>query len=159
MKESAMDAVLPGVDDVGRSRVWELPMGEETLSIDARFLGMGSSRRDRHDHPAPDLARPGQKCSACRWFEPRIFREREGRRRFLVHHTGRSVVPGEMDRTRAEWVLTPAEVIESMLTRRNVGGVQQVPYLTKPAARVLAQASEHDDDLYDAYLDRIARVG
>lgn len=146
---------LPEQDDVGREADWTLPVEDASVSFHGIFLGMASSHRDRHNHDGMYASRTDGKCSACRWFEPRIFRESAGRERFLIHHTGRSIVPHETDRTRAEWVLTATEVVEALATRRHGERVR----LTVPAARVLAQASEHDDDLYDAYRDRIAQVG
>jgi len=42
------------------------------LRVRARLLGYSSSERTRHSHDG-DVAPPGRRCSACRWFEVRIY--------------------------------------------------------------------------------------
>ena len=150
----------PGEDQVGVEGAWTLPEDDQgPITVRAAFLGVGSSWHRRHaDHP-DRFAAKGFRCSACRWFEVRIFRELSGRERFLIHFTGVSQVPGEVHWSRAEYVLTASEVIESLLTRKAPGGVLRQPFLTGPVARALAQASEFDDELYRAYLDRVGKVG
>jgi hypothetical protein len=90
---------------------------------------------------------PGE---ACRWFEPRIFREVDGARRYLVHRIGMSIVPTEVPYASHEWVNGAFEVVEVLTTRR----AGSRPYLTHPAARVLAQAADYDNELHNAYVNR-----
>lgn len=150
----AVDVRLPTFEDVGRLDYWVLPSGDGVVRIDGTFLGVSTTRQAVHHHRgrAVDVA---SKCRACRWFEPRIFRENEGRRRYLIHRTGRSRVPGEVTLTSHEWVLTPFEVVEVLTTRRRDPATgDRTPYLTQPAARVLAQAADLDEDLARAYVGR-----
>lgn len=193
----------PGQDQVGTIANWELWSDGKLLVTRARLLGMSSSRRSyQHttQHPGQQYATPEQRCAACRWFEPRIFREVSAAKRFLVHRTGVSVVPGEVTRTRHEFFSSGHEVIESLTLRRRdtrrppskcpvcdgTGLVSRPPglagdneqwvanggrtyecracnggvlypedvFLTAPAARVLAQAAGHDDELNHAYVNR-----
>lgn len=147
---------LPPDDRVGQILDWELPTGEnDVLRFTGKFLGTASSQRPHHNpesHRAGEYAPTnGQKCGACRWFEPRLFREVLQRppKRFLIHYAGVSIVPGETLRVWHQWVNGPHEVVEALTTRR-----MDAVYLTKPAARVLAQAAAQDDDLLDAYVNR-----
>jgi hypothetical protein len=148
--------ILPTEDDVGRVDDWELPSGDELIRVRAQFIGLSSSFRPQHyDHNDDVFARPLMRCRACRWFEPRIFREVDGRRRYLVHRTGRTIVPGETILTSHEWVRSAYEVIEVLTTRRQDHRTgNRAPFLTQPAARVLAQAATYDNDLGQAYVDR-----
>jgi hypothetical protein len=158
------DPTLPDVQDVGVERDWILPTtdGADAVRFFGRLLGVGSSFRTHHvGHAIGTFAAPGQRCPACRWFEPRIFRElTEGPHEFdpvvagqyVVHFAGRTSVPGETTRSRHEYVSGPFEVIELLTTRRINDGRE--PYLTAPAARVLAQAAGHDRDIRAAYVDR-----
>jgi hypothetical protein len=195
---------LPGPDHVGKTDSWQLISDGKLLIVHAKLLGMSSSHRSyqhRTVHPDKDFATGDQRCAACRWFEPRIFREVADKKRFLVHRTGVSIVPGELTRTRHEFLGTGHEVVESLTLRRrdtrrppskcpvcdgtglvsrpsgiagdaktwtsnrpgpfpcrscNGSGVlyPEDAFLTGPAARVLAQAAGHDDDLDLAYVNR-----
>lgn len=147
------------IDDmVGESGHWELPGQEEPVVVDGVFLGVGSSRASRHwyrAHPSGSADKPygRSRCSACRWSEFRIFREdKDGRpvddRPYLVHFTGRSIVPGESDRCRIEEMLTGREVVEVLTTRS--GGKA---YLSAPAARALAQSATFDRGALTAAYD------
>lgn len=149
----------PGPDQVGVEGSWVLP-GEdgEPVRLEGAFLGMSSSHRYRHTAHEGEFAPRGERCSACRWFEPRIFRETGGMERFLLHHTGVSGAPGETDRIRVEYALTATEVIEVLVTRRTLAGGAQETFLTTPAARVLAQASGFDDELHEAYQNRMRKL-
>lgn len=144
---------LPTEADVGGLTDWVLPSGDEVVRVRGRFLGFSTSHTSMHQHHGKRYAPQTVKCRACRWFEPRIFREISGQRRYLIHRTGRSAVPGEVTFTSHEWALSAHEVIEA-LTTRNRGGGDRTPYLTYPAARVLAQAAGYDSELDQAYVDR-----
>jgi hypothetical protein len=166
MKVTEVD--LPGTDHVDTVADWELPTtdGDDVVRIYGRFLGLATTHRDRHTHDG-EFASQGERCGACRWFEPRIFRElvletspggsgRPTERwvggRYLVHYAGQTDVPGEETRTRHEWVDGPHEVLEQFVTRNRPNRPE--PFLTAPAARVLAQAAQYDDELEHAYLNR-----
>lgn len=154
-EKDRMDGIeAPDQDRVGEEGSWTLPgEEEEPLRLEGAFLGMSSSRRSGHLRHAGDFASRGERCSACRWFEPRIFREVSGRERFLLHQTGVSRVPGESDRVRIRWMLTAAEVVEALVTRGTSG-----TFLTEPARLVLAQAAEFDEELHAARRERLQRI-
>lgn len=153
------DAVnLPSVDRIGSKDNWNLripQIGDELRSIKftGKFLGLGSSRRAFHSGHAGVYANAAlkERCSACRWFEVRIFKNNEGW--YLVYRLGRTSVPGEDNRISYEWVPSSYEVVEVLTSRYHANG-RTVTELTGPAARVLAQAAAYDDDLRDAYVDR-----
>jgi len=112
-------ALLPKRDLVGTTEHWTLPAGNSFVELDGRFLGFSTSYRHRHiNHAHNEFAVASERCSACRWFEPRIFRETEGQRRFLIHRAGISIVPGESTRTSYEWVISAYEVVEALTTRK-----------------------------------------
>ncbi len=112
---------------------------------------------------------PGR-CSHCRWFEARIlrvdaelvtedpdagepsYRVEEPSGRYLVLTYGRTRVPGETDKRRAAWTNSTFEVIELLVQRdRN-----ERPFLPGASARVLAQASEWDEDIRAAFVSSSA---
>lgn len=151
-------AELPDTSRVSQVDRWALPIRDAgVLELYGRLLGVSSSRRVEHmGHAADTVPGPYVRCGMCRWFEARIFRELlqvdTPTDRFLVHFAGRSAVPGETIRPRYEYASSALEVVELLTTRRASPG--QEPFLTAPAARVLAQASGFDDELREAYLDR-----
>jgi hypothetical protein len=158
---------LPTGPDTGTRREWLLPIGREggVLPLkDATFLGFGSTQRSRHTgHDDSDFAPPrGARCSACRWYETRLFRVHDvpaGRDHFVLHHTGASRVPGEVDFHRYEEAWAAHEVVELYTIRPNPDdlddhGRQRAPFLSKPGARTLAMAASHDVALDDAYINR-----
>lgn len=142
---------------VGEKGEWTIPgTNKKPLTFSGLFLGFSSSHTENHSDRAHPNERkeplPGIRCSACRWSEFRLFRE-EGsehtRWPYLIHFTGRSILPGEDTRYRVSDILTAREVIEELTTRKG-GSV----YLSIPAASLLAQAAEIDDgplkEAYDA---------
>lgn len=148
--------VLPGRDD-------------EVLRLRGRLLGFASSQSDDHHRHLGEFAQPGERCSACRWFEVRLlvaeaelvledlvagepnYRVEDPRARYLVITYGCSTVPGEETKRRAVWTDSAYDVIE-LLTQR--GREDRRAFLPAPSARALAQAAQWDDDLNDAYLNR-----
>lgn len=151
---------LPGGDESGATGTWRLPtrvrsdvdpeVDDGVLEFEGRFLGVGSSRRERHGFHAGPYATNQERCGVCRWFETRIFRL--GPNDYVLHHAGRSIVPGEDDLCRHERAFSSYEVIERYVVRRADEGTAS---LTRPAARALAQAAAFDDDLRDAYENRV----
>lgn len=165
--------VLPEKDQVGTVGAWSLPTSsdQDPLEFRGKLLAVVSSRKRVHGgHYRRPYARVGERCGVCRWFEPRIFRELTGGLcacigvcqttpdgtcpithstpgRYLVHRTGRSMVPGEVDLISHEWLDDPHDVIEALTTRP----LDDAPFLSNPAADVLAMAALHDGELREAY--------
>lgn len=165
---SSLHKRLPRTSHVGNRSTYALPVGKdatETINIAARFIGLGSSVRDRHQNHrdgAPH-AEPKMHCNACRWFETRIFRlvtehdedsELAGAN-YVLHHSGVSIVPNEVVYYRYEVLRSGFEVIEALTIRKNDSrGNPQPPFLTRPAARALSQAAGYDTELREAYVNR-----
>lgn len=141
---------LPVSDEHGSTATWVFADRDGTVhTIEGAFLGMGSSFRPEHKgHPATDWAPRGVHCSTCRWTELRIFRARDDR--LFVVNCGASDVPGERDLIRVTPVDTPFELVE-VLTTTDRRTRQTV--LPMPARRALAQATNHDPDVRDAYIN------
>jgi hypothetical protein len=145
--------------ELGKSGVWKLPDREGTVTVSGKLLGSSSSRSMKHSAHRGESARSKQqcdcqmrscpqcRCSACRWTEFRLFRTKDG---YLLHRIGCSQVSGEKDRYGWDEIATAPEVIEVLTTRRR----DRDPFLTVPAARLLAQASAFDMALRDAYENR-----
>lgn len=161
IRATAAPPTLPEV------RAWELASRDDAprLTIQGRLLGFATSEVAQHDHHT-DFAPRGQRCSACRWFEVRIFEvtevlapvddgrvsgvwHKEPEARFLVHTTGRSEVPSETDRIRAYWTDSGFEVIECLTVRK-----PNDTFIPGPSARALAQASQFSEDIADGYINR-----
>lgn len=159
---------LPTGDDVGVRQRWELPLGRDAVGEphtleDATFLGFGTTRTSRHtNHEDSDYASANGKvrCSACRWYETRLFRVHGANpQRYLVHHTGASRVPGEVYFYRYEEAFSAHQVVELFTIRPHPDDVdshgrQRTPFITRPGAIVLAMAAGHDDAIDDAYVNR-----
>lgn len=151
---------LPGLPDVGRSRHWEMPLDAfedgKTLAFDGRFLGIGSSHRDTHiGHVDSDHAVSGVRCSACRWFESRLFRAGN---RYILHRTGESMVPGEDPFYSYEEAVSAYEVLELLTTRKTNSDGSKRSFLAFPAARLLAQAAGNDEGMRTAYEGRMTNL-
>lgn len=127
------------------------------------LLGEATSYREEHFDHEGEYARKGERCFACRWFHAQIFeisrvtdegsKIRYGadhRKRYLVVTTGGSIVRGEHQLKRLAFTDSPHDIIE-ILTIRKAG---MEPYLPAVSARSLAQASQYDDDVRDAYENR-----
>lgn len=183
----SINLALPGADDAGITRRWYLPTNNDDGGrnaetkydiVYARFLGVGSSRTDRHINHATNgrgvvterFVKKGVRCNACRWFEARIFRELrlpEGVEEvaqltdpaqatpgdYVIHYAGMSIVDGEVPFCRSETTPSAYAVIESMTTRRTTEN-GPVVFLAKPAAHALAAAVEFDAKLRGAYENR-----
>lgn len=131
------------------------------MKIRGRLLGFASSQTDEHQFHPGDFARPGSRCSACRWFECRIFEVdteytptsdvEPPRARYLVLTYGLSDVPGEVDKRRASWTDSPFEIIE-LLTQR--GREDRQAFLPAASARAVAQAANWSEEIQRAYVDR-----
>lgn len=157
---------------------------EAELEIHGRLIGFASSFRDEHTHPVHNdredvqYVQSGARCSACRWFEVRIFTvecvytdkctcpaksdndvisrahqancgELPPEHKYLVLTYGITTVPGESHKRRAVWTDSPYEIVE-ILTQRNASGT----FLPATSARVLSQAAGSDSGIRDAYINR-----
>ncbi len=146
-----MNHSLPTETDVDSEGSWSLPTeDEQTVALEGKFLGMSSSGRKRHNPRAfhnDGHAEKGEKCSACRWSEFRVFRDGDG---YVIHFAGVSVVPGETLRSRVERRKTAHEVVLLLTTRRP----PEIPYMTKAAADVLGQCATYDQALNYAFVNR-----
>lgn len=151
-----IDKRPPAPEDVGRTGTWELQVSEGVpVLIEGTFLGMSSSRRPTHEnHEGSPYGTDGtwtttnQRCSACRWFEPRIFVTTAEPHFFGLYKMGWTIVPEETVRLSYVEAGSAFELIESMAIRR--GGNLVLPI---PARRVIAQAAGYDPEIRDAYLD------
>lgn len=132
-------------------------------------LGHGSSERDQHNHET-DFAPRRVRCSACRWFEVAIYRrysltgvdlETDPNRPqtypvepvahdYVVHTVGVSIVPGETRLSRISVTESAFEVVELLTVRKS----DEDAFITAQSARALAQASDLDDGVREAYVNR-----
>lgn len=118
--------MLPQQNQVGNTRIWELPKCENTtMTLNLTLLGMGSSQTQTHDgHPASKYQKRGLRCSACRWFEARIFRDPETGR-YMAHRVGMSIVPGETPHPAYSWHDTEEDVVHWFLSYPVYDAVRQ----------------------------------
>jgi hypothetical protein len=134
------------------------------VRIKGKQLGHASSTVAEHSgHGRDEYATRGKRCSACRWFEARIYRvdeihpedfamllPSEVTERYLVVTVGFSIVPGETPYVRATFTSSGYEVVE-LLTIRKSG---EEPFMPVVSARALSQAAEDDRSIRDAYVNR-----
>lgn len=160
---------LPVGEDAGTRRSWALPVSDVNAPLgihelaDATFIGVATTRTDKHtNHDATPYAPPKVRCTACRWYEPRLFRvhgERADSQHYVVHHMGGSTVPGEVPFCRVEEVFSAHAAVELFTVRPGLNdtdarGNARTPFLSRPGARVLAMAAGHDAAIDDAYINR-----
>lgn len=146
----------PGPEQVGRTGSWELPVTDgDPVRIEGTFLGMSTSQRASHENHRgasygtdDTWTSDNPRCSACRWFEPRIFIQGQEPHFFGLYKIGMTIVPGESVRRSYVQAGSALELIESMAIRR-----QGKLILPIPARRVLAQAAGYDTEIRDAFLD------
>lgn len=119
------------------------------VSFNGRLIGSATSREIEHNHPGDRTAVRGERCSACRWFEVRIYideRAREQRDRrdggYVLETVGRTKVAGENDRFRTRLFHDPWMVIAKLVKR--MGDNTFLPTVAQVA---LEQAGEHDPAL------------
>lgn len=128
-----------------------------SIAFRGTLLGMSTTKRTTHicDYPRAYASRT-VRCGLCRWFETRIFRlvdecvESLQGMRYVLHYVGRTIVPGEVNLPRYELVRSGHEVVEAYTVRKE----GQSPFITKPGAKVLAQAAYADEEIEDAYVNR-----
>lgn len=119
------------------------------VSFNGRRIGAASSRDDEHSHPADRPAVKGERCSACRWFEVRIYvdmgaREQRERRDggYVLETIGRTTVEGEHDRFRTRLFHDPWLVIAKLVKR-----TRDVTFLPTVAQVALEEAATNDPAL------------
>lgn len=125
---------------------------DRVLVFEGRLLAQASSfdpvHNDVHKDHAFVSGLPGRvKCRACRWNEVFLYRD-TGTGQYVYHSIGRSICPGETEYGRLSTTPSALELVELMTVRANP------PFLPLPAARVLAVASQDDDDIFEAYTNR-----
>lgn len=132
---------------------WELEDRVGTTRFRGRLIGLGSSKRDEHNHPNPVGSHSMLRCAACRWSEIYVFEITQPRtvHRFCVYTLGPSVVTTENTRVNVRWATSGFEVIEFATVRR---GDRGAPYLPAAFALALAMAANVNDDIADAYVNR-----
>jgi hypothetical protein len=153
--------LYPQADEVGEEAVWELPLGEifaapgrdpdahhgGFLTVDGVFIGVATARQDKHNHAGPFAPRE-RRCPGCRWFEPRIFRELTGKRRYVMYTLGCSNMPGESDRPRYRYANDAFEAIFVMSTEKDDGSGAR--FLSGPAQRMFDMAAQQDPEIAHA---------
>jgi len=124
-----------------------------TVIFDGKVLGRATSQQPDHNHDAPFVA-PGfdengrkNKCPACRWLEVTVYATTP--RGYVLHTIGKTVVPGEIEFARISRTASAFELVDIATVRSG-----NKPYLPAPSSRALAQASDKDDDVRDAYVNR-----
>ena len=136
------EPLYPDDEDLGATRVWTLPLqGERTLTLTARFLGLGSSRSQVHSHPGDDNP-DDRRCFACRWYEPRIFKESDGEQRYMLYTVGASEVAGEIDRIKYRYAADAYEAV--MILSVPHQSDKNKRFLSAPAKEMFLTASSFD---------------
>lgn len=142
---------LPTLADVGYEGHWIFTdRYGSSADLTGDFLGMGSSNRPWHNHLFPPYAERGKHCSTCRWTEVRIFQESADPGRYLLVNTGASIVDGEYTFITFGYVDTGYDVVKALTSWRD--GIPSIAFF---ADQALVQASGYDDDIKEAYAERI----
>jgi len=135
-------------------RTWQLRDKSGTeFTVFGSLLGRATSEQDEHNDHVGAHAGRGERCSACRWFEVLILNvseDEEAGVEYLLYTVGRSIVPGETDRIRTVWTDSPRKVVAALVVRQD--GQPRLPIASDWA---LAEASDLDDDIADAYENRL----
>jgi hypothetical protein len=117
------------------------------VAVEAEFSSTGDCtceaivRATEHVTPNRD---PRVHLSDCGWESPGGA--------YLVVTAGRSRVPGEQTRRRAEFTDSPFEVIELLVQRRE----HNRRFIPQISARALASAAAHDPHIREAYVQLAA---
>jgi hypothetical protein len=154
------DDATPNPD--GRARRPAADAVNRDLLLVGTFLGVGTSRREHHRHDRNAAPTPGEPCSACRWYELRLFLVRDCAEltlnrnvpTYVLHHTGASDLPNERDFYRYESVDGAFALVEKLTVRNARNRRIDEPFLTKPGAEALAVASSLDADVREAFVNR-----
>jgi hypothetical protein len=154
--------------EIAPEATYSVQTRDGTVTFKGRLIGIGTSQRSNHvgahrltfpDKPGERFTEKGSRCSACRWFETRIYEVTQDSfesvmdirdsAKYAVHTMGKSVVPNEITLCRLEWANSGHEVIEWLTVRR-----EDEVFLPAPAARALAQAAGYDREIEAAYVNR-----
>ena len=138
----------PMDEDVGTITDWVLPLAGGDLRFRGQFLGWATSKQDTHSH-AGAFAPDSRKCPGCRWFEPRLFRESDGDRRFVLYTVGCSDVPGEVDHIRYRFARDAHEAVFTMTASRRQG-TGPGRFLSAPARGMFDQAVRFESEIATA---------
>lgn len=157
----------PALEEIGVSRDWTLPLDDDSdgkvVQFTGQFIGTGTSKRAVHNgHRLGEHATQGIPCSACRWFETRLF-ALENDTTFVIYNAGASIVPGEVTYYRATVVYGAIELIETLATVRtgrqgSTVGAGQTRHLNYPTRMALAQAADRNAAVRAALADRVGRL-
>lgn len=125
-----------------------------TIEFDGRLLGEASSQASKHAvlvHDNGSFAPPGMRCSACRWFEVRIYADDSADQpppAWIVETVGRSQVPGETDRRQFRRVTEPRQVVAVLVqTKRQRQGEDAETFIPATSRYALDQAADNDERL------------
>lgn len=156
--------------EMGGSSSWSLEGFDtqagrpSTIEFEGRLLGEASSRAPKHAglvHDEGSFAPPGLRCSACRWFEVRIYTADEMpddemstdavEAAWIVETVGKSVVPGETDRRQFRRVTEPRQVIGVLVQTKRASrpGEEGDTFIPATSRHALDQAADRDDRLTD----------
>jgi hypothetical protein len=136
MRSFTQDYVLRDYDfDTGRMRM---------VSFNGRRVADASSREIEHSHSPDRKAQRGERCSACRWLEVRIYiaNDESSGTAYVLETVGRSLVDGEHDRFRTRRFRDPWLVIAKLAKRHD-----DTTFLPLVAQRALSEAAEYDGRL------------
>lgn len=135
--------MLPPQERLGDNGTWIIPTTGESLEIEARFVGFGSSRSAYHISHSGEHAPQGLKCQACRWMEIRIFDDGDT---FTVSYAGRSEVPGETQRHWSAAAKTEDELVDLL-----AGSGDRGRFFSKPARQAVESVRNYLPEVGDAY--------
>jgi hypothetical protein len=115
-----------------RAQRYVLDTRDGTHEFHGRLLGSGTSDDGYRE----------------RWFEVSIYQPDAGG--YLVHTLGKSRVPGERTFIRLVETTSAFEIVELLTVHHN-----DKTYIPRQSARALAQAAMWDEDIRDAYINRV----
>lgn len=134
---------------------WDRDRGHEhEFHFTGKLLAEESSYSDQHVkliHDENSFAPQGDRCSACRWFEVRIYArcldgEPAG---WVVETVGNTVVPSEVARRQVRVTDVPRRVVAALVQQKGGGE----PFLPATSKRVLDRAADEDERLADTIDD------
>lgn len=141
---------------------WDYDRGHhQDFYFTGRLLAEQSSHAELHQrliHEADGFAEKGDRCSACRWFEVRIYRRCEAgengaepKPSWVIETVGQTIVPGEEVRRQLRMTDKPRRVV-SMLVQHK-GNDTFLPAISKRVLDLAADEDEHLAEVVDDALD------
>jgi hypothetical protein len=139
----------PEDDVLGKDQVWHLPLNHRgELTVNGRFMGWAQTKAAVHNHPG-DVVQDDRRCPSCRWFEPRLFHDRDNSR-YVLYTIGCTDVPGETDRIRYRYAHDLEEAIFTMsVPWEGRGGEPGDRFLSAPARQMFEQAAQYEPKITD----------